>query len=104
MAYVINLNHQPNQKGTFIVENRHGQLLNCGYSLRTIPDGLIMDLSVNSVPMFFARRAIDRVPMMTEDLGGNFYWVDAFGHDNPNYEEFNTRFKFIFDPDNKIYC
>lgn len=53
--------------------------------------------------MFYGKKCITNMPLIYNNaLGGNFYWFDKYGNENPNYANFNDRFLLIFDTEYKI--
>ncbi len=103
MKYEIQINKLPNQTGSFNIVNAEGQTLSCRYALRTLTNGLIMNLSINDKIVFNGRRCVDRMPLLLSNkYKGNLYWEDIYGNDNPNYKLFGVRFKLIFDTDFKL--
>jgi hypothetical protein len=57
-----------------------------------------MDLSINDIVEFQGKKCHDRTPLLLNDkLGGNIYFEDTEGTNEPHYEGFNDRFLLIFD-------
>ena len=104
MRYWISLNKVPNQEGSFNITTNSGEILACDFKLRTLTDNsLIIDLTVNDKVIFQSRKCINKMPLIYNNgFGGNFYWEDLYGNDNPSYNDFNDRFIFIFDTEYRI--
>lgn len=103
MKISVRLNNIPNQEGSFNITIGN-TVLACNFKLRTLTDNsLIMDLIINGKVMFYGKKCITNMPLIYNNaLGGNFYWFDKYGNENPNYVNFNDRFLLIFDTEYKI--
>lgn len=99
MKYQINLSQTPNQAlscnaGAFALD----------INLRTSKAGLLyMDLQIDGVPEFYGRACIDRMPLLLNSkLGGNLYFEDIYGTENPEYQMLNDRFRLVYDEEYQI--
>jgi hypothetical protein len=94
MKQQINLTNNPNQEFNFDIGQNSLDI-----RLRTMGDGsVIMDLLINNEPEFYGKRCCDRTPLIINNkLGGNLYFMDLYGNENPNYKKYNERFLLIFD-------
>lgn len=72
--------------------------------LRTLYSGaLCADIAVNGVVERLSVLCHNLNPLLaTNVLGGNLYFEDAFGNDDPSYTQFNDRFKLIYDTGYKV--
>lgn len=97
--YVISLTNEPNQKLSCNLQNADGDWLNTTVKLRTLPDGhLIADITVNDEVVCLSKICNNLMPLLPNNtLGGNIYFEDIYGNDNPEYAEFNTRYRLIYD-------
>lgn len=97
---IINLLNQPNQEFNFNINNNLYEI-----KLRTMKNNdLVMDFKYNSQIVFNARRCINKMPLiLSNGYEGNIYFQDIYGNENPNYQNFNTRFLLIFDDEYKVY-
>lgn len=37
--------------------------------------------------------------MLSKVISGNFYFYDLYGNSDPQYQEFNSRYRLIYDTD-----
>lgn len=99
MIYRVQLNKIPNQKGSFNIVNEDGNVYRIDYKLKLLTNGkLSIDLSANNIVLAQSKIVCDRMPLLLGNtIGGNIYFKDLFGNEDPNYEEFNDRFVLIYD-------
>lgn len=91
---IINLNQIANQSLSFDIGDYSFDM-----NLRTTDVGLFCDLSINDDDIFKGKRCVNLMPLILSKtlLTGNLYFEDRYGNDNPEYNEFNTRFQLIYD-------
>lgn len=99
MKSQIILNQTPNQRLSVNI----GQTA-LDIALRTSKSGrLYADLDVGGTGVFRGRACINKMPLMLNNtLGGNLYFEDLFGNEDPNYQGFNDRFALYFDDEYEI--
>lgn len=100
MKSQIILDQTPNQRLSVNI----GQMA-LDISLRTSKTGgLYADLDVNGTGIFRGRACVNKMPLMLNNtLGGNLYFEDLFGNEDPNWQGFNDRFALFFDDEYEIY-
>ena len=98
MQYTIQLNKSPNQEGTFNLVNDNGDIFSIDYGIRLLTTGdLAITLSVDGVVYAQSKIIKDRMPLLLNNvLGGNLYFEDLYGTEDPDYNQFNDRFLFTF--------
>lgn len=104
MKYIINLINIPNQSGSCNLTDDNGLVYAVDYSIRTLPDGnILMDISVNDEVQRQGVICANMMPLVpTNILNGNLYFRDIYGNENPNYNEYNTRFQLIYDTEFRL--
>lgn len=97
--YVINLLNEPNQRFSANLTDDNDIVNAVDFALRTLPDGnLLMNISVNNKLQRDGVICCNLMPLVpTNILNGNIYFEDLYGNENPKYEDFNTRFRLIYD-------
>lgn len=104
MKYSIPLNQMPNLEVSANLKRADKTVAAADICLRTLTDGfLVMDLYIDGTAEFYGRRCIDRMPMLlNNNLGGNLYFEDKAGTENPDYQKFNDRFVLVYDDEYRI--
>lgn len=104
MKYEINILNVPNQENSCNLEDENGNLFAVDFKLRTLMDGnLIIDIYVNDEVQVLSAICCNKMPLVpTNILNGNIYFQDFFGDSDPSYEEFNDRFKLIYDTEFRL--
>lgn len=104
MKYRIPLNQVPNLEVSVNLKKADKTVSAADIGLRTLVDGsLVMDLHIDGAAEFYGRRCIDRMPMLLNNrLGGNLYFEDKAGTENPDYQKFNDRFVLVYDDEYRI--
>lgn len=104
MKYTIPLNRVPNLEVSANLKRADKTVIAADIGLRTLADGcLVMDLYIDGKAEFYGRRCIDRMPMLLNNkLGGNLYFEDKAGTENPDYHKFNDRFVLVYDDEYRI--
>lgn len=99
MKYKINLLKVPNQKLSCNLANNNGDYITLDISLRTLPDGLLIaDLTVNNEIQRLSAIVHNNMPLLpTNTVGGNVYFNDIYGDNDPIYTDFNDRYQLIYD-------
>lgn len=97
--YMINLLQEPNQELTCNCVDDNGTTFAVDLKLRTLVDGnLCIDIVVDGETQRLSAICTNDMPLLpTNILGGNLYFDDIYGKDDPNYTEFNDRFRLIYD-------
>lgn len=104
MQSVIQLNKVPNQEGTFNITNDEGRTFSINYSIRLLTTGsLCITISIDDVIYTQSKIIKDRMPLLLNNgIGGNLYFMDIYGQEDPDYNQFNERFQFIYDTEFKL--
>jgi hypothetical protein len=104
MQSIIQLNRVPNQEGSFNITNEAGKIFSINYSIRLLTTGsLCITLAVDDVVYTQSKIIKDRMPLLLNNIiGGNLYFMDEYGQEDPDYNEFNERFQFIYDTEFKL--
>ena len=99
MQSVIRINKIPNQEGSFNITNEAGDTFSVNYSIRLLTTGsLCITLSIDDVVYAQSKIIRDRMPLLLNNsIGGNLYFMDIYGTEDPDYTQFNDRFQFIYD-------
>ena len=101
---IINLVNEPNISVSANITDANGDVHSVDINLRTMPDkSLIMDLIIDDVVQFYGRRCVNRMPLMlSQFIGGNFYFYDQYGNSDPEYTGFNDRYVLVYDTEFKL--
>lgn len=104
MKYQITLVNVPNQSGSCNLTDDNGDMYGIDYNIRTLPDGnVLMDITVNDEVQRQGVICTNLMPLVpTNILNGNLYFQDIYGNNNPNYQDFNTRFQLIYDTEFRL--
>ncbi|MFV0627049.1 MAG: hypothetical protein ACK5N8_06860 [Alphaproteobacteria bacterium] len=104
MKTIISLPTSPNVKFSCDVTNDAGEILALDISLRTYEDkNVSMDLAANSQTIFMSRNCINKSPLiLNNQLGGNIYFEDQFGDNDPYYTGYNNRYILVFDSEFRV--
>lgn len=97
MRQIIPLAPVPSQK---ILVTLNGQ--NCTLILRSLAGKQYLSLSVDSNPVFYNTLIVDRIPLKKYDylpFVGDLASVDTQGTEDPDYQQWNTRFQLVYDSD-----
>lgn len=103
MKYEISLVKTANQSLSCTLTNGNNSY-SVDIKLRTLFSGsLCADVSINGNIERLSVLCHNLSPLLaTNILGGNIYFEDIFGNDDPNFEDFNDRFKLIYDTEYKV--
>lgn len=84
----------PNQSISFDIDEGYIDL-----DLRTTETGLYCNIALNGEQIFYGRRCCNKSPLFLSPnvIKGNLYFKDLYGNNDPNYEEFNSRYILIYD-------
>lgn len=104
MKTAINLVATPNQSVSANILDAAGASHIFDIKLRTMPDGfLIMDLSIDDVPVFYGRRCVNKMPMILGNpISGNMYFVDQYDNTDPVYTGLDDRYVLIYDTEYQL--
>lgn len=104
MKYIITLVNIPNQSTSCNLTDDEGNVYGVDLNLRTLPDGnVLMDVTVNNEVQRQGVICANMMPLVpTNILNGNLYFRDIYGNENPNYNEYNTRFQLIYDTEFRL--
>ncbi len=99
MKTVINLSPTPNQSVAANLTTADGNIHTLEITLRTMPSGyLIANLSIDQEPVFYGRRCVNLMPLMLSGpIPGNFYFMDKYGNNDPDFRELGDRYVLVYD-------
>lgn len=102
--YMINLLQEPNQELTCNCTDDNGMSYALDLKLRTLLDGnLCIDIVVDGETQRLSAICTNDMPLLpTNIINGNLYFDDIYGTSDPSYEEFNDRFRLIYDTELKL--
>ncbi|MCH5202387.1 MAG: hypothetical protein J1F17_04185 [Oscillospiraceae bacterium] len=104
MRYSINLLNEPNQSLNCNLTDDAGNIFAVDINLRTLSDGgLIADIIVDGTPQRYGVMCNNNMPLLSSNiLGGNLYFQDQCGNEDPYYEDFNDKFLLIYDSEYRL--
>lgn len=96
--------NEPNQSLSCNLTDDSGTVFAVDINLRTLSDGnLIADVIVDNIPQRYGVMCNNNMPLVPNNmLGGNIYFQDQYGNDNPQYKDFNDRYLLIYDSEFRI--
>ena len=102
--YAISLLQVPNQKISVNLQNAEGKYISVDIGLRSLYDGsLVADITVNGKIQRLCGMCTNLMPLIpTNTVGGNLYFQDIYGNNDPQFSEFNDRYQLIYDSEYKL--
>lgn len=102
--YSINLVKEPNIELFCNLTDDKGTVFAVDIALRHLQDGsLCANIDVNGDPQHYGVLVHNKMPLLPSDiLGGNIYFEDQYGNDDPVYTEYGDRFLLIYDTEFKL--
>lgn len=99
MRYQITLLNEPNQEISADLEDKDGKNIYVDFAFRTFSDGsLCANISFNGEVVRNGIICHNLMPLLpNNNYGGNFYFEDKYGNEDPNFEDFNDRFMLVWD-------
>ncbi len=103
MKYEISLVQTANQSLSCTLKNGETSY-SVDINLRTLYSGaLCADIYIDGEIERLSVLCHNLNPLLaTNILGGNIYFEDIYGNDDPNFNEFNDRYRLIYDTECKV--